>query len=143
MLVNVWARAARAEVPKAIPCGYADDTGATSGEAGAIQQVLNITGRFATVTCQAFNAKKSHVWATCNSGKEDIKEMRVLSESVPSTRGGRVLGAHIAYGRHVRNDLGEKRVERGIAVADRVRWVPLAMHIRSRLLASVVLPASL
>ena len=59
------------------------------------------------------------------------------------SRGGRLLGAHVAYARKVRNTLMEKRVERGIVVADRVRWVPLPMPIRARLLSSLVVPAAL
>merc|ERR1712086_203374 len=56
LLVNVWARAVRVEVPAALPCGYADDTGATSTMAAPIQHVLDITGKFATVTGQTLNA---------------------------------------------------------------------------------------
>ena len=69
--------------------------------------------------------------------------MKVLGDVVPTTRGGRLLGAHVAYSRNVSNDLAEKRVSRGIVVAERVRWAPLPMHVRARLLSSLVLPASL
>ena len=61
LLVNVWARAIRTEVPAAQPCGYADDTGATSSEAVPIQQVLDIIGALAIVTEQVRNASGSYV----------------------------------------------------------------------------------
>ena len=88
LLVNVWAKAVRTEAPAALPCGYADDTGATASEAGPIQQVLDITGSFATVTGQVLNASESHVWATCLHQVHELACMRILDEHVPSIRGG-------------------------------------------------------
>ena len=49
----------------------------------------------------------------------------------------------MAYTKNVRNALSEKRVSRGIIVAERIRWAPLPMATRSRLLSSLVLPAAL
>ena len=69
--------------------------------------------------------------------------MQLLHEKVPLTHGGRLLGANIAFGRNVRNDIAEKRVQRGVVVAERIRWAPLPMPIRARLLSSLVLLASL
>ena len=80
LLVNVWARAVCSEVPAATPCGYADDTGATSSEAVPIQQVLDITGAFASVTKQVLNASKSHLWCTTAAHKDAINEMHIMSD---------------------------------------------------------------
>jgi len=143
LLVNVWTRAVRVEAPAALPCGYADDTGATASQAGPIQQVLSITGSFATVTCQVLNASKSHVWATCPDQAHELADMHVLDESVPSIRSGRLLGAFVRFGKHLRNDLAEKRIKRGVIVADRIRWAPLPMPVRAKLISSLVVPASL
>ena len=43
----------------------------------------------------------------------------------------------------VKNILGERRVERGVVICERIRWAPLPMHARSKLLASLVIPSSL
>jgi hypothetical protein len=91
LLVNVWARSVRAGAPSATPCAYADDSGATSTQAVPIQQVLNITGKFAIVTGQVLNAAKSHVWTTCSRRSHELDNMNVLGDLVPSTRGGRLL----------------------------------------------------
>ena len=66
-----------------------------------------------------------------------------MGEHVPSTRGGRLLGAHVAVRKGVKNELGEKRVQHGILVSDRIRWAPLPMQVRSRQLASLVMPSAL
>ena len=143
LLVNVWARAVCFEAPAALPCGYAEDTGATSTESTPIQQVLDVTGRFATITRQTLNASKSHVWSTSAELQHELDGMSVLGDKVPTTRGGRLLGAHISYVQNMRNDLARKRVQRGVDVAERIRWAPLPMQIRVRLISSLVLPASL
>ena len=143
LLVNVWARAVGTEVPKACPTGYADDTGATSAELGSIQQVLDVTGHFATVTGQVLNASKSCCWSTCGAGRRELSSLTLQGEPVPATTGGRLLGAHVSYQMGVRNTLGEERSKKGVAVCERVRWAPLPMHVRAKLIASLVLPSSL
>ena len=75
--------------------------------------------------------------------KHEVSNVKILDQVVPITSGGRLLGAHVAYGRNVCNHLVEKRVLRGVAVCERVRWVPLPMAVRARLLSSLVLPATL
>ena len=120
-----------------------DDPGAASAEAIPIQQVLDITGKFATLTGQVLNATKSHVWTTCSERQSELLTMNVSGELVPSTRGGRLLGAHVAFSRNVRNDLALKRIERGQLVCERIRWAPLPMAIRARLLSALVMPATL
>ena len=69
--------------------------------------------------------------------------MQVIGDKVPCTRGGRLLGAHVAYCKNQRNDLAQKRIARGVEVSERIRWAPLPMPIRARLISSLVLPASL
>ena len=69
--------------------------------------------------------------------------MKVLGDKVPMSKGGRLLGAHIGFARNVRNDLATKRVQRGLIVSERIRWAPLPMQVRARLLSSLVLPASI
>lgn len=91
LLVNVWARAVKAEVPKAGPCGYADDTGATSKELEPIQKVLEITGTFATVTGQVLNAGKSICWSTSPVGRKRLCELSLLGESSKDTSVGDCL----------------------------------------------------
>jgi len=143
LLVSVWTNAVNSEVPDASPCGYADDTGMTSGSAGALQRTLNITGSFATVTGQVLNASKSKCWSTASSHELDLHGLTLMDEAVPPSKGGRLLGAHVAVRRGVRNVLGDARVKRGVAIADRIRWAPLPMHCRARLLASLVMPSTM
>jgi len=143
LLVNVWAQAVKAEVPGASPCGYADDTGALSSAHAPIQKVLDLTGQFAQVTGQVLNASKSHAWATNTCDQHKLASLALMGDLVPATTGGRLLGAHISYQRGVKNTLGEKRVKRGIVICERIRWAPLPMHIRSQLLASLVMPSTL
>jgi len=143
LLVNVWARAVKAEVPAACPSGYADDTGATSSKLEPMQGVLNVTGHFAKLTGQVLNAGKSHSWCTSAGGRRQLGTLTLMGKEVPATTGGRLLGAHISFQGGVRNLLGECRVERGITVCERIRWAPLPMHVRANLLASLVLPSSL
>ena len=69
LLVNVWARAVKDEVPQACPSGYADDTGATSAKLEPIQKVLDLTGDLARVTRQVLNATKRSCWSTCMHGR--------------------------------------------------------------------------
>jgi hypothetical protein len=69
--------------------------------------------------------------------------MNVLGDLVPSTQGGRLLGAHVGYSRHVRNDLATKGINCALSVAERIRWAPLPMHVRARLVSSLLLPAAL
>jgi ribonuclease HI len=143
LLVNVWAQAVKTEVPAALPSGYADDTGATSPEPGPIQSVLDVTGQFAKVTGQVLNASKSHCWGTCISQRHELANLTLMEQPVPLTTGGRLLGAHVAYQRGVKNALGDKRVKQGVIVCERIRWAPLPMHVRAKLLASLVIPSAL
>ena len=105
LLVNVWARTVNEEVPDASPCGYADDTGATSAELAPIQNVLDITCQFATATGQVLNASKSHCWSTEAATRHQLDTLVLMAEPVPVTSGGRLLGAHVAYQQGVRNVL--------------------------------------
>jgi hypothetical protein len=66
-----------------------------------------------------------------------------MGAPVPASTGGRLLGAQVVHQRGVRNELGEKRVNKGIHICERIRWAPLPMHVRSKLIASLVLPATL
>ena len=93
LLVNVWARAVETESPEAKPCGYADDTGATATELKPIQKVLDITGDFARVTKQCLNASKSKCWCTAASGRQRLGSLSLDEEAIPSSSGGRILGA--------------------------------------------------
>ena len=70
------------------------------------------------------NAKKSQSWTTESSREGDLQGLSLMGEEVPSSKGGRLLGAHVAVRRGVKNTLGEKRVKRGIVVGERVRWAP-------------------
>ena len=132
LLVHVWVQAVKAEVPAALPFGYADDTGATSVEPTHIQKVLDITGQFAQVTGQVLNASKSHCWSTHASDRDQLHTLVLMGEPVPQTTGGRLLGAHVAYQRGVKNALGEKRITRGVIICERIGWAPLPMHARSK-----------
>ena len=89
-------------------------------EAVSIQQVLDLTGEFATVTAQVMNASKSHVWTTSADHAGSLEGMHLLEDKVPSTKGGRLLGAHVAYAENARNVLSKKLVSRGIIVAERL-----------------------
>lgn len=40
------------------PCGYADDTGMRSSSSSTLQQTLELTANFASITGQVLNAKK-------------------------------------------------------------------------------------
>ena len=73
-----------------------------------IQDVLNITGSFATVAGQVLNASACHVWATWPEEAHEPAVMHVLDEGAPSIRGGRPLGAFLRFGKHLHNDLAEK-----------------------------------
>ena len=143
ILVSVWTNSVKSEVPMADPCGYADDTGMTSSSSSTLQQTLELTGNFASITGQVLNAKKSQSWTTESSREGDLQGLSLMGEEVPSSKGGRLLGAHVAVRRGVKNALGEKRVKRGIVVAERIRWAPLPMACRARLLASLVIPAAM
>ena len=62
LLVNVWVKAVKSEVPDANPYGFADDTGATAhGTNGHItlQSVMDPTGEYAALTGQTLNVDKN------------------------------------------------------------------------------------
>ena len=143
LLVNVWARAVKNEVPQACPSGYADDTGATSAKLEPFQKVSDSTADFARVTRQVLNATKSSCWSTCVYGRGLLGSVSLLGDVVPPTSGGRLLGAHVSYQRAVRNQLGEARCSKGVAICERIRWAPLPMHVRAQLLAFLVMPSTL
>jgi hypothetical protein len=143
LLVDVWAKSLKSEVPSAIPVGYADDTGIISQEASAMQSTMNLTGAFASLTGQCLNAKKSHYWNTCLGDDNEVSSVHLNGEAVCKSEGGRLLGAHVAYRRNVKNKLVLQRVSRGVVVAERIRWAPLPMRARVQLLASLVLPSTI
>ena len=143
VLINVWTRAVRSEVPDAKPAGYADDTGITTTQAPAVQSTLDLTGRFAVLTGQILNATKSHCWATDASTEMQLQGTKLLQEAVPISKGGRLLGAYVAYRKQGKNTVAPKRISRGVDVSERIRWAPLPMPARARLLSALVLPASL
>ena len=143
LLVNVWAKTIKQEVPSARPTGYADDTGVTSLEAEAVQATLNITEEFARLTGQVLNANKSKCWVTSTNDRTMLEGMHLDGELVPRTAGDRLLGAFVSFQRGVCNVLSSARVKRGVQISERIRWAPLPLHARARLLASLVLPSSL
>ena len=143
LLVDVWAKSLKCEVPAAMPCGYADDTGMTSLEAASVQSTMDLTGTFATLTGQCLNAKKSHYWSTGSADDCELLSVHLHGEAATRSDGGRMLGAHVAYRRNVKNDLVLQRVSRGITVAERIRWAPLPMRARVQLLTSLVLPSTM
>ena len=53
------------------------------------------------------------------------------------------MGAHVAFQRGVRNELGQDRVRKGLEICERIRWAPLPMHARTQLLSSLVMPSTL
>ena len=63
VLMNIWARAIRADAPDVTPAVFADDAGAYSSDAAAVQKALEITGKFASVTKQRLNVEKSKAFS--------------------------------------------------------------------------------
>ena len=143
LLVDVWAKSVKCEVPAAIPAGCADDTGITSNETSAVHSTLDLTGSFSSLTGQSLNAKKSLYWDTCPSDESLLSNVQLGQEAATRSVGERLLGAHVAYRRNVKDELALKRVSRGAVVAERIRWAPLPMHARAQLLASLVIPSTL
>ena len=135
--------AVKHEIPDASPTGYADDTGMISTSVEAVRKALMLTGKFATVTGQVLNASKSKTWSTDASRECELHALSLMHERVPCSTGGRLLGAHVAARRGVRNALGEKRVEKGILVTERIRWAPLPLSCRARMLSSLVMPSTM
>ena len=97
------AKSVKCEVPAAIPCGYADDTGMTSRDASAVQSTMDSTGTFGSLTGQCLNAKKSNYLSTAFAN--ELLSVHLNGEAATTSDGGRLLGAHVAYRRNVKNEL--------------------------------------
>ena len=69
--------------------------------------------------------------------------MNLQNQPLKRVIGDKQLGVHMRYARNQANTVGAKRVEQGKTVARRIRWAPLPMHARARLVASLVCPGSL
>ena len=108
-----------------------------------MQKTVDLTGRFASVTGQVLNASKSYWWATNYDSHPGDSDIVLAGEVVPRSTGGRHLGAHLAFQRRVKNELAAKRVSRGVAVAERIRWAPLPMSVRAQLLSALVSSSAL
>ncbi len=143
VLMNVWARAIRAEAPEVTPSVFADDAGAFTKSVAAAQRALDITGQFATVTKQCLNTGKSKVWATTVDSRSELGSLTLRGAQLQQTKGCRVVGAHLRFAVGEKNDTGEKRVQRGIEVSKRIRWAPLPMFLRAKLVSSLVSPGAL
>ena len=72
ILVSAWTNSVKSEVRLADPCGYVDDTGMTSSSSSTLQQTLELTGNFASITGQVLNAKKNQSWTTESSREGDL-----------------------------------------------------------------------
>ena len=143
ILMNVWARAVRSEAPEVTPAVFADDVGAYTSSVSAAQRALAVTGRFATITRQRLNTDKSKVWATTAESRSSLNNLTLQGKPLQQTKGSRIVGAHLRFTYGERNTTGEKRVENGIVIAKRIRWAPLPMFLRAKLIASLVNPGSL
>ena len=141
-LMNVWASAIRSRAPSVKPAVFADDAGGYSPCSEDVQQALDVTGRFATVTKQKLNVDKSKVWSTAGSSAH-LHGLSLGGGALQQTTGTRVVGAHLRFRVGERNVTGEDRVAKGIAIAKRIRWTPLPMFLRVRMVASLVNPGAL
>ena len=141
VLVNVWATAIRKRVPGVKPNYFADDVGALAPDPDQLQQVLDITGRFAEVTRQKLDPNKSKCWQTCCAGQD--LHLKLLESELDQVDSIRSLGAHLAFKGNMKNVVGDKRFRRGAEIARRIQWAPLPMHVRAQLVASLVCPLSL
>ena len=72
-MVSVWISAVRAEVPKADPLAFADDTGALVDNRRAVQLVADVTQNFAALTGQQLNAKKSMCFTTVEGRRKRVR----------------------------------------------------------------------
>ena len=105
-----------------------------------LQPVLDITGHFATATMQQLNPKKSKAWVV---GNEEEASLSLFGIELKETKQLRSLGAGFRFARGMRNEVGAKRIERGIQLAKRIQWAPLPMGIRAQLVASLACPMAL
>lgn len=147
LLVCIWIRTVKAEVPDAEPHAFADDTGATATGSTAphtLQRVLSITGTFAKLTGQQLNPGKSKCWSTSDSIRSEIKETTLDQVALKHVTSMRCLGAFICFshGAFV-NFLGNSACEAATNIARRIRWAPLSMTQRALLVGSLVNPKEL
>ena len=147
LLVCVWIRAVKEEVPDAELHAFADDTGATATGSTAphiLQRVLNMTGAFAKLTGQQLNPGKSKCWSTSDSIRREIKELTLDEVALKHVTSMRCLGAFICFshGAFV-NPLGNAACEEATNIARRIRWAPLSMKQRALLVGSLVNPKAL
>ena len=147
LLVNVWVKAVKSEVPDANPYGFADDTGATAhGTNGHItlQSVMDLTGEYAALTGQALNVDKSAAWATTTAAQSNVQLIKLNGKGMKFVRRKRVLGAHLCFDRHcLENDVARKACEEAIVIAKRIQWTPLSMFERAQLVSSLCNPRAL
>ena len=123
--------------------GYADDTGATSVHTADLERIAEITHTFAREIGQELNIAKSRAWSTEAKGRAALERLRIDGVSFAVGTDFKCLGAHLRAARSVRNSTIEQRFEIGISRAKRIAWTHLPFMVKSALVSSLVVQASL
>ena len=138
-LLAVWARCLEEEVPEAKTDAYVDDTGATAARPKTLQQVLEITGEFASVTGQTLNLRKSCTYATSTAR---MRPLRLRGQTLPVVSVAKSVGVRMSV-----NEAGvqqrKHRLEEAKQIADRLSFAPLPFEARVQLVSGLVLPRGL
>ena len=97
MVVHVWARTMREELPNVTTGAFADDTKAATKKAENLEAAATLTEEFVKASYQELNGGKTITWALGSyTLKAAVKAIRVQGEKTNFVQHFRDLGAHIS-----------------------------------------------
>ena len=143
LLVHVWVAAVEHGAPNVDPAGYADDTGALTGDAAELQPVADITQCFATLTGQQLNVEKSKCFSTTSAGRNSLAQLERDGGKFAVVKSLRCLGAHLRADINEANEVLKTRAIQAIKAARRIAWTSLPFRVKIELTSALVVQPAL
>ena len=137
MVVHVWARTMREELPDVTAGAFADDTKAAARKAEELQAAIKLTEEFAEATHQEFNGGKTTTWALgSNLFKAAVKAIKVQGEKTNFAQHFRDLGAHISTNRQASTGCVGNRRKEALNEARKCQVLPTTFTNRANIVAA-------
>eukprot|EP00435_Cladocopium_sp_Y103_P026624 s395_g6.t1 len=137
-MVTLWLQAVSAETPPdacAKPGGYADDIHAVASKAPVVQQIVNITEEYASLSGQEISAEKSFTFAVTVAQRQKLGRISMGGKKLKVKSNVDLLGVSIAMdqsrtGSSGKGTKADKRAQKAKARFQRLRYAPLDFDCR-------------
>eukprot|EP00660_Eupelagonema_oceanica_P019407 gene19407-biopygen14683 len=145
-LIAVWAKAVEEEAPGVQTAAFADDKWmiSASREKGevtrALQKGADVSHEFAKLTGERHNVKKTFAFGTTPDARRPIRIGGVAVKVKPQMKG---VGVHLSAARAAQSSTAAARVSEAVAVARRVRPLPMSFTEKAWMLAAAAAPKGL